>query len=298
MSAAWRRVPFSPADAEAILAFCAQAPAGDLDRSLVRRLLLTGTSAPGGVLVYQDAEGLALVAVVIDALENGADAANLELLGGRPPVPRALFEELVVPDALAFARAGARAGLQVGVPALVDGADAALASLGFERAFVTCQMRRPAGAPPAPRPLRPGWRWAPLDDALAPAAHAALREAFQGAPSFNLGPLDQFRRAAPGIRPGWRLLCDGDCVAGLVQLVMHEAPRRHGELRTVARAPAYRGQGLGDELLVEALRVLSAAAAGEVELGAEVENLRALDLYRRFGFEVVSRLPWCRLRWR
>jgi len=294
MSAPFQRVPFARADTDAVLALCARQPLGDFDQELRRRFLTLLSSAPEGVLLYAGLDGgLALAAVVIDLPENGADAATLEMIGGMAGPSRELFERQLLPDAIAFARAGVRSALQMSVPAFVDGAEAALASLGFVRAFDHFQMRLRAGSPPPARAPRPGWRWAPLDDALAPAVHDGLREAFRGAPSFALAGLDVFRRVAPRIAPGWRVLLDGDHVAGFVQLVMHEHPR--GELRTVGRVPAYRGQGLGDELMVEALRVLWAAGAREIELGVEAGNDGALDLYRRFGFEIVARHPWWQL---
>ena len=59
----------------------------------------------------------------------------------------------------------------------------------------------------------------------------------------------------------------------------------------MGRLPAYRGRGLGPRLVAEGLRLLARAGAGDVELQVEADNERALDLYRRFGFDVVARTP-------
>jgi ribosomal protein S18 acetylase RimI-like enzyme len=64
-----------------------------------------------------------------------------------------------------------------------------------------------------------------------------------------------------------------------------------GKIRIVGRAPAYRGRGIGPRLIAEGLRLLRAGGAGDVDLDVETENERALELYRRFGFEVVTRTP-------
>ena len=60
---------------------------------------------------------------------------------------------------------------------------------------------------------------------------------------------------------------------------------------TVARAPAYAGSGLGPRLLAEGLRLLLANGARDVALTVEARNDRALELYRRFGFQIASRIP-------
>ena len=59
----------------------------------------------------------------------------------------------------------------------------------------------------------------------------------------------------------------------------------------LGRVPAYRGRGLGPRLVAEGLRVLREAGAGDVNLSVEVSNEQALALYRRFGFEVLTRTP-------
>jgi ribosomal protein S18 acetylase RimI-like enzyme len=59
----------------------------------------------------------------------------------------------------------------------------------------------------------------------------------------------------------------------------------------VGRTPAYRGAGIGQRLISEALRVLRAAGVRGVSLDVEARNEDALALYRRFGFEVVARAP-------
>src|SRR5262245_32842786 len=158
-----RRVPFAPGDTETIVAFCAAH--GGLDLPLLRTLLLELTSDPAGVFVIDDGAGTALVATVIDRVRNGADAANLEILGVRAPIAAASFASLVVEPAVAFARAGERRALQVPLQASLnpaDGVDRVLRDAGFAHVYDTFEMRRPASAPaPAPpEPLPAGWSWA------------------------------------------------------------------------------------------------------------------------------------------
>jgi ribosomal protein S18 acetylase RimI-like enzyme len=116
---------------------------------------------------------------------------------------------------------------------------------------------------------------------------------FRGAPSFNSPPRAEFRAAVASGATNWRVLLDGQRIAGLLQIAFRDAPdeRRRGEVRIVGRAPAYRGRGLGPRLLREGLRLLELGGAGDVDLVVEAENVRALALYRRFGFEPIAQTP-------
>jgi ribosomal protein S18 acetylase RimI-like enzyme len=240
-----------------------------------------------------DRAGPVLVATVADRTDNGADAANLEVLGVAGALPRAAFAELVVEPSIAFARAGVRRALHVALHpslAVVVGAGAALRAAGFKPSYLFFTLRRAADAPPPapPAALPARWRWADLDDAHAAAAHAALTEMFRGQAGFSLSPLPHFRQALASGTTRWRALLDGDAIAGLVQVMLGSSG---GELRTVGRVPAYRGLGLGPRLVAEGLRLLAEGGAPEIELSVEANNEGALRLYRKFGFEVLRRTP-------
>jgi len=283
-----RRIPFASADADAIVAFCA-AHGGTHDT----RFLLGLTSGAGGVFVVGDDDGTRAAAIVVDRIRNGADAAQLETLGVRAPIPASAYMRLVVEPALVFARSGERRALNVVLqpaPSLCDRAEAALRDAGFAHRYDLFEMRRPesAPAPEALAPLPGGWSWAVLDLAHADQAHAALVEMFRDALATSIIPLADFRAAVASGVVNWRVLLDGDRVAGLVRTRQRGA---RGEIAILGRAPAYRGQGVGPRLLAEGLRVLREAGAGEIDLDVEVANESALALYRRFGFEVLSRTP-------
>lgn len=58
------------------------------------------------------------------------------------------------------------------------------------------------------------------------------------------------------------------------------------ELTMIGVFPEYRGMGVGRMLMEEVLRV----APGDIYLHVEVNNERAIRLYRAFGFEIVKRV--------
>jgi mycothiol synthase len=74
---------------------------------------------------------------------------------------------------------------------------------------------------------------------------------------------------------------------------LHET-RENGEHRgfvnTIGVLPAWRGRGLGRELLRWSIARLRAVGAETIELSVEAANERALGLYRRTGFE--PRVEW------
>ena len=268
--------------------FCA-AHGGNQDA----RLLLELTSDREGVIAIGDSDGMRLVTTVVDRIRNGADAALLETLGVRAPIAAAAFMRLVVEPAIAFARGGERRALHVvleeaRLPAV--GAEGALHDAGFSHVYDTFEMRRPGSVPvpEAPAPLPAGWSWAALDGVRVDAAHVALIEMFRDALATSVVPLAEFREAVVSGAAVWRVLLDGDRIAGLVRIAVHGAG---GTLRILGRVPAYRGRGLGPRLVAEGLRVLREAGAGDVDLSVEVSNEQALGLYRRFGFEVLTRTP-------
>jgi ribosomal protein S18 acetylase RimI-like enzyme len=289
-------MPFAPGDVDAVVAFCV-AHGGLYDAALTRLLVLELTSDPAGVIVIGDDDGPALVATVVDRARNGADAASLETLGVRAPIAAAPFARLVIEPAVAFARAGERRALHVALPPALmpaTGAEQALRDVGFAHAYDTFAMRRAgsAPAPASPEPLPAGWSWAALDGSRVDEAHAALVEIFRDAPSTNLRPLEDFREAVVSGTSRWYVLLDGDRLAGLAQIALHGAGGAiRGEVRTIGRVPTYRGRGLGPHLVAEGLRLLRADGAGDVDLMVEADNERALDLYRRFAFELVARTP-------
>ena len=176
------------------------------------------------------------------------------------------------------------------------GAEGALRAAGFTHAYDSFEMKRPGSIPPpdAPEPLPAGWSWRAVDAALADEAHAALGEMFRGAPGASQVPLDEFRRWIAAGASIYRALLDGNRVAGLVQI---SPPGSHGELRIVGRVPASAGGAWGRGWWPRGCGCCVRAGRA-TSIVVEAENDRALALYRRFGFEVVSKTPVLTLRLR
>lgn len=72
--------------------------------------------------------------------------------------------------------------------------------------------------------------------------------------------------------------------------VLHEADGPVGLVNQIGVLPAHRGRGLGRELLRWGITYLRGLGAGPIQLAVEAQNDRALELYRRHGFE--PRVEW------
>ena len=294
---ALERQPFDPADlevVEAALDFAAAHPAGGFPRDLQRRFLTELCTTSTAVIDLRVGEAPVLLAVVIDTCDNAGDAASFEVLGwraGAPEAQRAL--ELSLDLAIDFARAGARACLEAGAELSAEPSGARLERRGFRPAYHTYGMIRGAGPWPSPGPLPEGLRFGPLAEAEIPAYRALVVAAFAGLPGAHVPPEEAFGaslRRAP-IPPD--VLRDREG-----RLHAFVAVQRHGEvgdLASLGRDPSARGRGLGPHLVDRGLGRLVRAGARRFTLDVAADNPTALDLYRRFGFEVATECAMYRL---
>jgi len=86
----------------------------------------------------------------------------------------------------------------------------------------------------------------------------------------------------------WRV---GERAAGPVGFVLARLAASEGEILTVTVSRAFRGLGLGRELMEAVLRELHAQRAEALFLEVDETNAPAVALYRRLGFREVARRP-------
>jgi mycothiol synthase len=72
----------------------------------------------------------------------------------------------------------------------------------------------------------------------------------------------------------------------------HGAPGEPGAVGMVGVSPSRQGQGLGRSVTAAGVDLLVAAGARPVEITVDEANEPGVRLYRRLGFEVVSRSVW------
>jgi [ribosomal protein S18]-alanine N-acetyltransferase len=83
----------------------------------------------------------------------------------------------------------------------------------------------------------------------------------------------------------WVVEADGKIVAMLVAwLLVDEA-----HIATIATHPDYRRQGIAKKLMIHALSYMAKEGAVSSFLEVRESNIAALEMYRKFGFEVSGR---------
>ena len=139
----------------------------------------------------------------------------------------------------------------------------------------------------------------PMVDADLDAWLRFMLAAFEGHPTQMTWTLPVIRHihAAPDFDPSAILVtvaADAPTVPIAFGLVRVDEPARRvrvGEVMLIGVLPAWRGRGLGRELLRWAVSELRDRGAGAVQLSVEARNERATNLYRRHGFEPAIEWP-------
>ena len=284
-----KRVAFEPASTERLVPFALAHPVAGFPESLIRRLLGTLISGPGGVIELADADGTAALALVVDLARSAADCRVLDVIGARPDVSPVNALQHAVRHAEPFIAAGPRAGLDVPLSPRLAGAAAFLTGRGYALSHTEHEMTAAQVSVPPSAPLPASWTWSPVTAATLDSYYDAVMAAMVGVPSFYASPRDAFRAsnlAAP--EPDELLLHDGR-VAGFVSVRMQPGDR--GRVSLIGRHPEHRARGLGPRLLARAVGTLAARGATRWELDVAATNERALGLYRACGFEVVHSTP-------
>lgn len=219
-------------------------------------------------------------ATLVDTCHNLDDAAELTLFANDTDAAATL---LTWGEALA--RRGPRSALEIPRWPRFGPTPALLAAAGYAPAYTLFTMRRPGGAAPATRPLPAGFSWEDLSNATMDSYYQTVRLAFAEVPGAFIPDAALFaaRAMAFPIRPR-ALLCGGQ-VAGYLRV---ERDGDAGHIASLGRHPDYRGAGLGEHLIEEALRLL--AGVGTLVLEVAARNERALALYRRYGFRESASL--------
>jgi ribosomal protein S18 acetylase RimI-like enzyme len=133
-------------------------------------------------------------------------------------------------------------------------------------------------------PLAAGWHWHTVDRGSIAAALALIKNAFAGAPVF-WPPDDEYESFLLSGQTRSCLLFHGEQPVGFAR-VRYAPAERLAYLGPIARAPLYRGRGLGDVLVGHALNMVAEDNPLGVHLDVHADNERALALYRRHGFQV------------
>ncbi|MBN2472424.1 MAG: GNAT family N-acetyltransferase [Anaerolineae bacterium] len=142
-------------------------------------------------------------------------------------------------------------------------------------------MIRPAtpSASIAP-PCQPVWRLRPALPADSPALHAACMP--EAEPAFVDRLLRHCQQAALNRRGlGLVAVLPDNRLVGFGQLTLWP---RAAEVSDLIVAEAWRSRGIGTTIITRLIQAAREMAVDEIEIGVALRNYRALQLYRRLGF--------------
>jgi GNAT superfamily N-acetyltransferase len=242
-------------------------------------------SGPSAVLDLWAGLERTAVAIVADAVENAANAAELVVLAATPGSLDPAAVEAMLTAAERVAMAGPRANLEVALPPALAFAEALLRLRGYDDAYGMFDMVTPLGEVVSPAALPRGFRWEDLSAPTVDRFYEAVRLAFAEVPGVSLPDVETFRARNLSHRPPVRLLFSGGDLAGFARV--KGGAGEPGWVDLVGRAPRFRGRGLGPHLLDEALRLLADLGAVEARLQVVSRNPRAIALYRSRGFTLA-----------
>lgn len=264
--------PLNDENRAEIIAFFVQHSGGVLDAAHVTDRLSTLIASPAHAVGL--GEPLVGAATLIDTCHNSSDAAELTLFAtDNAAIP------LLLSWGEALAREGPRSAIELPRWPRDSASTEQLLQAGFSFSYSMFTMTRTDGPIPASRPLPSLFVWTDLSEAHIDACHATLRQAFAEVPGAYITALPQFRERVR--RQPVRLILHNDRVAAVLRV---DRVGDTGHIYSLARHPDFRGAGLGEAILDEAMRLLSGAGRAVLEVAAR--NQRALSLYQRFGFHV------------
>lgn len=85
------------------------------------------------------------------------------------------------------------------------------------------------------------------------------------------------------------VLKKGNIIASMLLVVSRE---NEEHISIVAVHPSYRGKGLAKALLTKGIKELQSIGTETISIGVDVVNTPAVELYKKFGFTVQSRLSF------
>ncbi|HXG70622.1 MAG TPA: GNAT family N-acetyltransferase [Gemmatimonadaceae bacterium] len=232
----------------------------------------------------------------------GVSAARIEIFAAGSYTERRHAIDAALEAALASAGAAGVRHVSVRVDAADDAAVHALEHRRFLNVDALMTFGRDLRGPF--EPVVPGARVRPAAEDDAAAVGEIAREAFTEG-RFHSDP-DISRDTARDVYHRWALACcrgaaadavlvaeDPGGVIGFIACRMQQDTAVHlqrssGTIVLVAAAPAARGHGVGARLVQASTEWFSGQTASAIEVGTQLRNTRAANLYGRCGFRLVA----------
>lgn len=158
-------------------------------------------------------------------------------------------------------------------------------SLGYLKRHTMYHMegvRRELKTPEA-HILPQGWKWKLFDMNYLERFHRTVTAAFHKIPGAFIPDLEKYREITPTFKIAPMMLLDEhDDVAGFVRVSL--VRDGVGELSSLGRSPLYKGNGLGEMIVLKGIEMLAERRVDFIILEVAGKNRKAIALYEKFGF--------------
>lgn len=259
-----------------------RAPLPEISVAFAERILTSLARGPDATWGWGPADAPLLVGAVVDTCTSMANVADFFPVAGTPELAAEAQHE-ILREAERITAEGPRGTLEVAMPPELAGWRAVLVARGYHHAYTLQHMFRggePAAAIEAP--------WVDVGPETADDYHRVVQAAFSTVPGAMISSREDFTAAVLANVPPPRLLLHEGRVIAFVRV---ERVGEQIEIASLGREPAWRGKGLGDTILAEAIRLARTLGPGELRLTVATANVRALGLYERWGFRRGQEIP-------
>lgn len=288
MTTNFKRQPFSKSNLAEIMSFAqTNQLAPFYNSSLIKRFLTDLVSSENLVFdIFYNQERVA-VAALLDRTKNGANTANLEIIG--------LQAESNINELFTMLLNLSKESL----PANRDAVDISYyesfpisPSLfvvnEFEPSYSIYDMvmtKPQLGSKQIELPFT----FSKLQEDDFEEYHSIVMNAFEKNEEANISPLEEMRTYLfKAVIPPTVLLKDKRII-GFLDLKIDEREPESGEINTIGLLPEFRGMGLGKLLFKEAICQMSDYGVKKFSLSVSANNENALHLYQQFGFVVQEK---------
>lgn len=285
MNTSLNRQPFLDLKLDEILAFTSQFQLTPFhDSSLISRFLTDFISSEKLVFdIFQEKERVA-VAVLLDGLKNGANSANLEIVGLNTKADANSIFTMIL-NYSKESLPSFRDAIDINYYESFPVSSSLLIANGFKFSYSMYDM-----ITSSPRivgtQMMPSFSLSRLTEVDFEEYHSVVMKAFEKNEDTNIPPLKEMWQHLLKAKLPPTILRKNDSVIGFFSLNIDDSTPNSGVVNTLGLLPDYRGIGLGRLLLNDALIQLCDCGVKTFKLAVSAKNEKALSLYHHFGFEV------------
>lgn len=289
MKTNFNRRSFSPSDLTSVQSFVKSHPwSKDLESSLVTRFLTDLVSSNEMIFDLFEGDERVMTAALVDAIENAANSANLEIVGiNKGPQNEMLFNELF--NLAKKVLPASKNSIDISFDQTLPITEENLLQNGFRPAYSMYGLIKTS--PVSTEKILPSTEFtlSKLIEADYEKYHSVVKKAFEKNEDTNVPLLSEMRMQLLIADVSPVVLKMNNKIIGFYHLKIDEDDTSVGTVNILGLLSEYRGKGFGSVLLNEALKELTDLNVKTYKLSVAAHNEKALQLYLDYGFLIEEK---------